>query len=218
MKTDDRVVISEDFANGMDNWWAEGGERVWVQDGHLYVKADPADKSPNYIATVWCKTPTPANVKVEFDAHVVSSSIEANNINFFLCYADPSGQPLSETRASRASAAYKLYHDLNGHIFTFLKDRTGAGGKRADGSSKARFRMRRCPGFQLMTEGYGHHCDAGKTYRVSITKQGGELTFGVDGKVYLRGTDPDPLPGGLIGLRTFRTELWWDNVRVTALD
>ena len=218
MATEGKVILFEDFAAGMDNWWVEGGERVWIEDGRLHVKADPGKKAPGYVATVWCRTPHPADVKVEFDAHVVDSSIGVNNINFFLCYSDPSGKPLHETRASRVSGGYKLYHDLRGHIFTFLRAAPGKGGQYADGSAKARFRMRRCPGFKLMTESYGYHCEKGVTYHVAITKRGGEVSFAVDGQVYMRGTDPDPLPRGLVGLRTFRTYLWWDNIKIVALE
>ena len=218
MSAEGKVVLFEDFSDGMSNWWVEGGEKVWVQDGKLYVKADPPQKGPGYVATVWCRTPTPANVRVEFDACVVGSSVDVNNINFFMCYSDSSGKPLFETRESRRTADYKLYHSLNGHIFTFLKAPEKSGQVYADGTRKGRMRMRRCPGFQLMTECFDYRCDAGATYHVTITKRGGDITFGVDGRVFLRAHDPNPLPGGLIGLRTFRTELWWDNIKVTSLD
>jgi len=213
-----RVILFEDFSHGMDRWWVEGGERVWVENGRLRVDADPGANARGHVATVWCKIPHPGDVRVDFDAHVISSSRDVNNINFFLCYSDPSGRPLFDTRRQRASGAYKLYHQLNGYIFTFLKDVKHAGGVYPDGSAKARFRMRRCPGFRLMTETYAYHCEAGRTYHVTITKRGGELTYAVDGTVYMKQTDPQPLGGGLLGLRTFRTDLWWDNIKVVALE
>ncbi len=212
-----RIVMFEDFSHGMSNWWVEGGERVWIEDGHLRVKADPGRRAPGNVATVWCKTPHPADVRVEFDAHVIRSSLGVNNVNFFLCYSDPSGKPLWDTRAGRSTAAYKLYHQLNGYIFTFLRDAKFAGGRRGDGGAKARIRIRRCPGFHLLAETYAYHCDAGRTYHVAITKRGGRIAYAVDGKTLLEVTDPHPLSGGLLGLRTFRTDLWWDNIRVTAL-
>ena len=208
------VLLHEDFSGGMDNWWVEGGEKVWIEDGHLHVKAE---NRPKHVATVWCKQKFPADVQVDFDAHVVSSPIEANNINFFLCYSDPSGTPLFETREARKTAGYRLYHGLNGHIFTFLNDFKKESGTYPDGSTKGRIRMRRCPGFRLMTETYDYHCKRGVTYNVTIKKRGGDITFAVDGKVYLKGKDDQPLGGGLLGLRTFATHLWWDNIRVTAL-
>jgi hypothetical protein len=78
-------------------------------------------------------------------------------------------------------------------------------------------RMRRCPGFQLMTETYDNHCRRGVTYHVTVTKVDGDLSFAVDGVVYLKAHDDTPWTEGLIGLRTFRTQLWWDNIVVTAL-
>ena len=213
----ERVQLSEDFSTGMGNWWVEGGERVWVEDGRLHVKADPPQAGDGYVCTVWCKTPIHGDVRVEFDAHVLSSHIEANNVNFFMMYSDPSGAPLTETKSDRASGGYKLYHGLNGYIFTFLKDFKGEGGPHPDGSAKARVRARRCPGFRLLAECFGYHCERGRTYHVVIEKADGRLSYSVDGQVTLRAVDPDPLHDGLIGLRTFRTYLWWDNIRVTQL-
>lgn len=213
-----RLLFFDDFSKDMRNWWVEGGEKVWIEDHRLHVKADGPKETQaqgGHVATVWCKQQFPGNVKVEFDAHVIESRIDANNINFFLCYSDPSGKPLCETREARADAAYKKYHDLNGYIFTFLKDFKSEGGAHPDGSTKARLRMRRCPGFRLMTETFGGHCEEDVTYHVTITKKDGDITYAVDGKVWLKGKDDAPLTGGLIGLRTFQTCLWWDNVKVT---
>ena len=41
--------------------------------------------------------------------------------------------------------------------------------------------------------------------------------FAVDGRELGRATDPNPWGAGRLGLRTYRTELWWDNVRVRPL-
>ena len=78
----------------------------------------------------------------------------------------------------------------------------------------ARFRMRKCPGFHLLTETFAYHCRQGVTYRAEIVKRGGRITFGVDGTTYLDCEDEEPWREGLIGLRTFRTDLWWDRIRV----
>ena len=207
-------VIDEDFSAGMGNWWVEGGERVSVEDGRLLVQADNPDVPGGSVCTVWCRTPHPADFELEFDVGVVRSSLDANNVNLFLGYSDPSGTPLHETRGTRATAAYKLYHELNGHILTFLNDFRGEGGKHADGSTKARIRIRRCPGFELLAETYAGRCRAGETYHVKVTKRGGTIVFYVDGREMLRAKDPTPPGAGLLGLRTYRTVLWWDNIRL----
>ena len=202
--------IHEDFSRGMSDWWSEGGERVWVENGRLHVSADNPKIPGGGVATVWHRAAHAADFEVELDAHVVSSTPAANNINLFFSYSDPSGAPLEETRAARQSADYSLYHKLNGYIITFLNDTDTSSGK-------ARIRIRRNPGFRLLAEAYDYHCRAGQTYRLKVTKRGGEIRFTADGRVLLTAVDSEPLAGGHFGLRTFRTHLWWDNIRLNPL-
>jgi len=226
----EKVLFFEDFerhaGEGLPaGWWAEGGERVWVEDGKLRVRANAQgsvakDRSnvSSYVCTVWNNTVFRGDVRIEFDAHVIDSVTGVNNINFFFLYSDPSGKPLYETRGARANGDYHLYHSMNGYIVTFLRAPEKEADLYADGSRRARFRMRRCPGFNLIDKNYDYHCRKGVTYHVAVTRKGGLITYAVDGTVYAKAEDPEPLTEGLIGLRTFRTELWWDNIKVTALD
>lgn len=200
----------EDFSAGMGEWWVEGGERVWVEDGRLQVKADPAAGTAGNVATVWRHGVQPGDFELELEAHVVSSVPNANNINLFFNYSDPSGTPLEKSAESRHSAGYGLYHQLNGYIITFLNDTE-------NNSGKARIRIRRDPGFKLLAETFAYHCRAGVTYRLKIVKRGGDIRFAADGNDLLRATDPEPLGPGYFGLRTFRTWVWWDNIRLRAL-
>ncbi len=214
---DQQVLFFEDFSKGMDDWWVEGGVNTWVEEGRLHVNADPEGegRQPGYCATVWCKQEFSGDLKVEFDAHVISSSLDVNNINFFLLYSDPEGTPLYDTRESRADGAYKLYHGMNGYIFTFLNDTREETKQLPADQRVARVRMRRCPGFKLLTETYDYHCRQAVTYHVEILRQGTHLSFSVDGNMLLEHEDPEPHTSGLIGLRTYRTYLWWDNIKVT---
>ena len=77
--------------------------------------------------------------------------------------------------------------------------------------------MRRCPGFQLLTENYDYHCRKGVPYHVTITMKAGHLAYAVDGRTYLEAYDRNRWVEGLIRLRTFRTDLWWDNIRVVRV-
>ncbi len=220
----EKVILQTDFDDQPDGplpagWWAEGGQGAGIRDGALFIKADPPQRgAPGCVCTVWNDTSLPTNVRVEFDATVTSSSFLANNINIFLLYTMPDGRSLYDTRGERADGDYRKYHALQGYIFTFLNDFQGEGGKHEDGSTKARFRMRRCPGFELLTETYASRCRIGETYHVTITKRGGRITFAVDGQVYLEQHDPEPWTSGLLGLRTYHTDLNWDNLKVVALD
>lgn len=231
MEERERILIHETFdevrsdeaeglIHGSHDWWVEGGERVWVEEGRLYVKADPEDENdPRYVATVWCRTPISGDVRIEMKAHAIDSSVGANNINVFFFYSDPSGKPLFETRGDRSDAAYRYYHDLNGYIITFLRDRHQEEGLTPDGHPHARFRLRRCPGFELVDETFDPMgVKTGQTYELTITRRDGVITFAVNGENYLEWEDEDPLQEGLLGLRTFRTDLWWDDIRVVRLE
>lgn len=209
-------VIEEDFSHGMDNWWVEGGERVWVEDGRLHMRADNPAIPGGGVATAWCRTTHPGDFRLTLDAQVISSSTDANNINLFFCYRDPSGVPLFETRHQRAEANYGDYHRLRGHIITFLNG-GDAGQRNPDGSFKARIRIRHNPGFRILAEKFDKQCRRGVPYQIGVTKRAGRITFSLDGESVLTAVDPDPAGAGLLGLRTFRTYLWWDNIRLERL-
>lgn len=209
-------AILEDFSHGLENWWVEGGERVWVEGGRLHMRADNPKIPGGGVATAWCKKEHPADFSLSLDANVISSAPDVNNINLFFCYTDPSGVALYQTRDARKFAEYEAYHTLRGYIVTFLNGGE-EGGLNADGSYKARIRIRRNPGFVILAETFKKQCRQGVTYRVGIRKQGGAIAFSVDGETLLEATDPQPLGAGLLGLRTYRTYLWWDNIRLTPV-
>lgn len=194
---------------GLEDWWVEGAERVWMEDGRIHLKADRPKAPGGGVGTVWMRKQHPGDFEFEADAHVVSSTPGVNNINLFFGYSDPAGKPLEETRESRRTADYKFYHQLNGYIVTFLNDEAGKG--------KARVRIRRNPGFHLLAETFAYECRQGVTYRLRVVKRGGQIVFSVDGQELLRATDPEPLGGGHFGLRTYRTHLWWSNISLRGL-
>jgi hypothetical protein len=177
-----------------------------VEDGRLAMWADGRGLPGGTVATAWCRRPLPSDFELDVDAQVVSASANDNNINLFFCFADPAGRSLEETKEQRRHAEYRLYHTLNGYIVTFLNE-----------GGVARARLRREPGFQLLAETRSGKCRAGVTYHLHVRKHGGEITFTVDGRELLRAVDPAPWRGGHLGLRTYRTRLWWDNVRVRAI-
>jgi hypothetical protein len=189
----------------------EGGESVSVKDGHLLVNADPKmANAPGHVATVWLKKEFSGNIQIDFDAHVVSSSTDVNNINFFLYFIHPGNTTLYDTRDLRANGSYRSYFDLNGYIFTFLKDDPK--------KDVARFRLHRCPGFELIAQNFAYHNRQRETYHVTITKRDKNLTFAVNGTVYLRATDDKyNWTNGYIGFRTYQTDLWFDNLEVKRL-
>lgn len=68
-----------------------------------------------------------------------------------------------------------------------------------------------------MTENYAYHCKKGVTYHVVITRKNNEIIYSVDGEEYLKAKDENPIKEGIMGIRTFRTDLWCDNIKVTGI-
>lgn len=214
----EKVLFREDFDSYSDGsqlpggWWSEGSKAVRIEKGRLRADANLDGSGEDYgTSTVWLDRTFSGDVRVEFDAHVVASEGDKNNINFFFLFSDPSGRPLRDTKNDRADGQYGKYHKLNGYVITFL----------ANGDpDKARFRMRDDPGFNLIQEEFTYECRRNKTYHIAVTKQGNRITYAVDGTVYLDTVDDENNPehkSGIIGFRTWHTDLWWDNIKVTPL-
>lgn len=216
--TTEKVLFEEDFNSYADSsnlpagWWSEGSKAVRIEKGRLRADANLDDNGEDYgTSTVWLDKMFSGDIRVEFDAHVVASEGDKNNINFFLLFSDPSGASLRQTRDGRADGQYGKYHKLNGYVITFL----------ANGNpDKARFRFRDDPGFNLLQEEYTYECRQDKTYHIVITKKGNRITYAVDGIVCLDKIDDAANPehkSGILGFRTWHTDLWWDNIKVTGL-
>ncbi|MCB0629180.1 MAG: DUF6250 domain-containing protein [Saprospiraceae bacterium] len=194
-----------------ENYWSEGAPAE-IRDGHLYVNANLPDQQA---ATVWLRREWSGDLLIRFKAHVLASAKERNNINFFLLYSDPLGTPLEDTRDQRSDGRYARYHDLNGYLFTYVQEPDSAE------DAPARFRFRDVPGFDhLLAERYTYTGEGQTTRQIAIEKRGDRISYSVDDQLIFSVRDTmynRPHTRGLIGFRTFGTELWWDDLSVTDL-
>ena len=141
----------------------------------------------------------------------IASSTDANNKNFFFLFSSVSDGEIIETRGHREDGKYSHYHELNGYIFTHVRNN----------EDRSRLRFRDCPGFHLLEEQFSEKSVFGKTYRVAITKIGNHIQYKLDGKTIFDLVDNRKNPDhskGLIGFRTWHTELWWDNLIVKRIN
>ena len=214
-----KELFKEDFNSYTDNsklpsgWWREGSMAVRIENGHLHADANLDGNGEDYgTSTIWLDKMFKGDICVEFDAHVLASDGEKNNINFFFLFSDPSGRALRQTKNERVDGQYGKYHKLNGYVFTFL----------ANGNPEhARFRMRDDPGFHLLQENFAYECKQNKTYHITITKKGSRITYAVNGTIYMDKIDDtanSEHKSGIIGFRTWHTDMWWDNLKVTELN
>ncbi len=206
-----QILLNEtfDYPDGElpDVFWSEGCKGV-VKNRKLFVDADTTGFRAS---TIWLDREFSGDMSVEFDAHVVSSGDTANNINFFIMYADPNGTPLRKTASERASASYRSYHRLDGYIFTNV----------ANGDPEnARYRFRDNPGFNLLGEAFGGTSKIGETYHIKISRVGNRFRYRVNDRVVLDIGDDRFNPvheRGLMGIRTWHTALWIDNLIIKRL-
>lgn len=207
-------LYSDSFDRDSGDWYVEGGRSVAIRDGRLYIDADPEEFVKGGlnggVCTVWNRTRIDGDVRVDFDVCVEHSVTGTNNINFFLFYSMPDGSSPEASTQTRKYADYADYHQLNGYIFTFLNA--------SENKKNARIRIRRCPGFRLLRETYAAENRADTAYHITLIRQTGVLRFLLDGRELLSVRDEQPLEGGWFGFRTFRTRLWFDNLKITRPD
>ncbi|MCF6270083.1 MAG: DUF1961 family protein [Melioribacteraceae bacterium] len=202
---------SFDNPNLPENFFVEGSNKVGIKDGRLWMDASPEVDGERGVGTIWLNQEFSGDLKVEFDVKIIESKGDKNNINFFFLYSDTTGKPIYASTHLRKTGSYSSYKNLNGYIFTYL-----AGGN----PDSARFRFRNCPGFNLLQENFAYHCIKKRVYHIEIAKISNRLTFAVDGKTYIDYTETSNNPihsKGIMGFRTYSTELWWDNFKITKL-
>jgi hypothetical protein len=191
---------SFDRDDWVSRWVFEGSSEVSVRDGKLWARRTVPGQ--NNTATIWFRPELPRNVMVRLRAQPVGQP-EANaaNLNLFLHARKLDGSPLRFGR----SGDYKEYQEFPNYIVTF----TG-------GYRKGWSRARRDPGFNLLSEN-PIRTEVGREYAIAVTLLDGRLRYYIDGKRIHDVTDPEPLPGGRFGLRTWTTLGWWDDIEFAKL-
>nr|WP_246456490.1 DUF6250 domain-containing protein [Ruficoccus amylovorans] len=155
-------------------------------------------EKPQSGVTVWYDQDLPDDVIVIVDA-VTAPGNHACNLNFFLHASEAGGAPLRYTR----SGAYREYHQIPNYLFTF----TG-------GFMSGWSRARRNPGFTLIESDEKVRAEPGEHYEITLVCHQGELSFYIGDTLIHRYRDPNPLPGGRFGLRTWFSDVDYDRIRI----
>lgn len=193
-------LARERFDGDLSRWAVEGDSAIEIADGKLQIRKQNVDHKST--ATVWFRAELPRNVLVRFRAEPTEPAEgNAANLNLFLHAREKDGSPLKFGR----NGAYKLYHEIPNYIFTLT------GGVQPGWS-----RARRDPGFQLLHEA-DVRSEIGKEYEIVATYVDGRLRYYLNGRKLHDVVDPDPLPAGRFGLRTWSTNGWWDDVEVGVI-
>ena len=186
------LLTQENFEGPVDRWRFDGRGRVWVEDGRLQMSAD------GFESTAWFTEEIQGNLVIRYQARIVDP-VDRDNINlFFLATAADGGDILTVPLTGR----YSEYHELPNYIWTFTSGHT---------------RLRRDPGFQLLSEDKQTVPEPNTDYDLAVTIRDGMIRCFINGRQVHAYQDPKPHTKGKLGFRTFRTRLWWDNLRIYKL-
>jgi hypothetical protein len=184
-------------------WIMEGRAETSAMPAGLLVVTTPAPDGTNPGATLWWHEELPADVLIEFLAGAeLPAENNAANLNLILHAREADGSPY---RADR-SGKYDEYHQIPNYILTL----TG-------GFQEGWARVRRNPGFGLLSENQEIRSEPGKNYHVRVAITGGRLRYWLNGRLIHDLRDPNPLPGGRFALRTWRSRVWWSDLRIYSL-
>ena len=183
---------------------AEGTDKVSVRDGWYWIDASSGARP---FSTVWLPGDYPADIRIRYKARLPAPG-GPRNINLFFCARLADGRDvLAET--DQRTGDYGQYHQFPNYIFTYL------------GHDQLRVRMRRDPGFELLCERYfPEPVPLDTDLELEVRVAGGWIEYhelAPHARPLLHYRDPDPLPGGRIGLRTWRTHVGFGDIRVDRL-
>jgi len=196
-------LARETFADAgwKERWSIEGTPAVSVRDGKLMVVT--ADPPAGASATLWWREPLPDNMLVELTAGSdFPAERNAANLNLIFHARELDGSPYVVGRTGR----YEDYHTIPNYIITL----TG-------GFQEGWSRVRRDPGFELLSEEKSTRADIGRTYRIRALIAGGRIRYWIDDKSIHDARDPQPHTGGHFALRTWRSRIWWSDISFSTL-
>ena len=188
--------IRRGFGPGLDDWHEEGAGHCRLEGGSMIVDA----RAEGY--TAFYREELPADLSVRFVCRVRPPA-GANNINL-LSHVQP---PRRGEWPVVADGAYGGYHAMPNYIATFVKSDDAPG----------RTRLRRNPGFNLISEEFETESVMERDYEIVFAVLSGRDRYYIDGKLLHDWTDPEPLPRGFFGLRTWKTVLEYREIELVAL-
>ena len=220
-----------DRASLGDAWWSNGGQ--WrIVDGQLYSPG--VGNNP-----LWLKARLPPDVRVEFDVRSEGADGDIKwemygdgrthstgylflfgawrNRESRICKLDEHALTQDETRAQLAATARPLPRDTS-----FLDAVAGPFNRWS--ARRDLTRMERNEywqrGVPFVVKRSDLKVERGRTYHITVTKQGGRIRWEIDGQVALEMNDPSPLSGSgndRFGFSSWSNDTYFDNLRIAGL-
>ncbi len=184
-----KILHQEDFSGVADRWRYDGRGRVWVQDGRLQMEATGVE------STAWFTGEMETPLLITYEAHILDP-VEASNINLIFLASATDGRDVLKLPFT---GSYSEYHKIPNYIWTITNTHT---------------RLRRDPGFEVVSEDTKTLPEPHRTYRLALTVRDGAVRCYIDGRLIHSYKDPKPHVSGKLAFRAFHTRLWWDNLKI----
>lgn len=194
--SDKKLIYKDDFTSDNSQWKEEGKGKSWREDGKLYMDCltDGTEKTPGM--TLWLKPELGGDVYISYETMVLEPE-QWNNLNFFLM-----GSTLDGSRASDAgfNGDYGQYHkEAKTYIGTLTYKWS---------------RMRKDPGFHVISEDFEENGEVNKKYFFEISKRGNVIEWRINGKLVHHAEDSDSYQRGQFAIRGAGTFSWVRNLRI----
>jgi hypothetical protein len=194
--SDKSLIYKDDFTADDNQWKEEGNGKSWRENGKLYIDCltDGTNATPGM--TLWFKPELAGDIYICYETMILEPE-QWNNLNFFLM-----GSALDGGRASEAgfNGDYGQYHkEAKTYIGTLTYKWS---------------RMRRDPGFQVISEDFTKNGEVNQKYFFEISKRGNAIEWRINGKLIHRAEDNDSYQSGQFALRSAGTFSWVRNLRI----
>jgi len=193
---DKKLIYKDDFISDNSQWKEEGSGKSWREDGKLYMNCltDGANKTPGM--TLWLKPELSGDVYICYETMVLEPE-NWNNLNFFLM-----GRTLDGRLASEAgfNGDYGQYHQEAKTYIGTLTYRWS--------------RMRKDPGFHVISEDFSENGEVNKKYFFEISKRGHIIEWRINGRLVHHAEDNDSYQSGQFAIRSAGTFSWVRNLRI----
>lgn len=186
------LLHEEDFSGPADRWRYDGRGRVWIENERMQMDATGVE------STAWFTEELTTPLVVTYEAQILDP-VESKNINLIFLASGPDG---GDVLRLPFTGSYPEYHEIPNYIWTVTAGHT---------------RLRRNPGFQMVSEDTENLPEAHRTYKLTLVAEDGTIRCFIDGKPIHSYRDAQPHTNGKLGFRTFHTRLWWDNLKIYRL-
>jgi hypothetical protein len=214
-----------------DAWWSNGG--LWrIVDGQVYSPG--VGNNP-----LWLKARLPPDVRVEFDVRSEGPDGDIKwemygdgrnhstgyvflfgawrNRESRICKLDEHALTPDEARAQLAAMARPYPRQMSfiealGAPFSRWSAR-----RDLERIEKGEYWQRDTP---FVVKRSDLKVERGRSYHMTVTKQGGRIAWEIDGQLALEMTDPAPLSGAgndRFGFSSWANDTYFDNLRITGL-